>query len=398
MAEVLLDAGVVDPQTGRSHNPIRRTAMEQALLANYAKTMVKLWLRVRVTLPLQELRDRTEDLKDLAKSTQLAAIWSLQAVYKKDPVYTGPVNAADVMLSGFQHASMRYSSYVAKYVDTSMGDADMAEFSWGPSMAMIRQWCDDVPAVDIVPKRKIPKALPVASPTSPQDSNGQIKKSSTSVPTADLDMSTQSPAKRRFFAVGSGHSPGIYTNKADLDKAVKGFPSARTLFTNDLRKAEEFLQKHRTQTSPPKANATAASTPSKQKAAAISKSDTPKPKTTPVKSARWFAAKGTSRPGIYQFKHVAEAYDFDGTGVIKMFKTLPEARVFLKDPAPRCYRESEAHVLEEVSSDTSNDLLSPHKFYAVKGGNQSGIYLLLADALNAVCDGGGRYAVFNSKT
>ena len=34
---------------------------------------------------------------------------------------------------------------------------------------------------------------------------------------------------------------------------------------------------------------------------------------------RWYAAKGTSRPGAYVHKHVAESYRVNGRGTIKMF-------------------------------------------------------------------------------
>ena len=58
----------------------------------------------------------------------------------------------------------------------------------------------------------------------------------------------------------------------------------------------------------------------------------------------WYAAKETSRPGAYAFKHVADSYNVDGTGTVKKFKLLSDARDWLQMPAARTFYERTARI------------------------------------------------------
>ena len=116
---------------------------------DYSGRMLKLWLRLRAAIPLRDLMDRTENLRDLAQAVQLVAVWSIQAVHTRDPVYVGPIVVADVMLAGFMFASAEwYAARVAQYIESSVCAPEMPEFSWGPAMKMVREWCDSVAATD----------------------------------------------------------------------------------------------------------------------------------------------------------------------------------------------------------------------------------------------------------
>ena len=72
-----------------------------------------------------------------------------------------------------------------------------------------------------------------------------------------------------------------------------------------------------------------------------------------------YAAKGTSRPGAYVYKTVAESYNRDGKGIIKMFRSLAKLRAWMNMPAPRIYFESkcnEAEPLPDAQEQTQDEL------------------------------------------
>ena len=93
----------------------------------------------------------------------------------------------------------------------------------------------------------------------------------------------------------------------------------------------------------------------------------------------WYAAVGTSRPGAYKVRAVADSYRIDGVGTIVPAHTLAQVRKLLNSSAPIFYPES-SH---------NPELQSAHyEFFAVQGGDASGIYPTLEDACDAVCAGG----------
>lgn len=89
----------------------------------------------------------------------------------------------------------------------------------------------------------------------------------------------------------------------------------------------------------------------------------PQPRAThdgsPIRMLRsWFAAKGTSRPGVYAYKHVAESYNRDSRGQIKMFRLLAPLRAWLKMASPKMYLEKDCNPvpLPEAPNQTQDDL------------------------------------------
>ena len=107
----------------------------------------------------------------------------------------------------------------------------------------------------------------------------------------------------------------------------------------------------------------------------------------------WYAAKGTSRPGAYTYKNVAESYKINGKGTVKRFKSLADARDWLQMPAPRTFYEqtTRQESVKDMASQKADD------FFAIKGGSRSGVYFSMSDALQAKSDGGGTFDAFMSE-
>ena len=89
----------------------------------------------------------------------------------------------------------------------------------------------------------------------------------------------------------------------------------------------------------------------------------PKSPASPSAVRRWYAAKGTSRPGAYAHKDVAESYMVDGEGTIKMFRSLAKLRTWLGSPAPRLFfeRECKQDPLPDAQEQTQDEVSSQAK-------------------------------------
>ena len=136
--------------------------------------------------------------------------------------------------------------------------------------------------------------------------------------------------------------------------------------------------------------------PSQSPAKSKSNSDKIKDKGNPHSPSStniWYAAKGTSRTGVYSYKHVADSYVMNGTGTVKKFKSLAKARDWLEMPGARTFYEQTGHqtaVKSEVGSEAD-------EFFAVKGSSKAGVYVTMADAIQAKSEGGGTFGVFVSE-
>ena len=113
---------------------------------------------------------------------------------------------------------------------------------------------------------------------------------------------------------------------------------------------------------------------------------------SPSSVRAWFAAKSTTKPGLYVYKDVAESYNLDGNGTIKKFSSLAAARNWLQMPAPRMYYEKDVYKAPAASA-----TLEPEEFFAVKGGSCPGVYRSMAKAIQAKQDGGGSFDVFDTE-
>ena len=129
-----------------------------------------------------------------------------------------------------------------------------------------------------------------------------------------------------------------------------------------------------------------------------------KESSSPSSVRRWYAAKGTSRPGAYVHKNVADSYNRDGRGIIKMFRSLQKLRAWMNMPALRMFFESECNpaplpdaqeqTQEEVSDGEADAV---EEFYALKGCAEDGIFKSMADAIEVKNRSGGAFAVFLSR-
>ena len=122
--------------------------------------------------------------------------------------------------------------------------------------------------------------------------------------------------------------------------------------------------------------------------------------TSPSNVRRWYAAKGTSRPGAYVHKHVADSYNVHGKGEVKMLRSLAKLRAWMNIPAPRMYFENECNPapLPDAQEQTQDEISDEaEEFYAIKGGGEAGIFTDIAEAMKAKERSGGAFAMFTSR-
>ena len=128
-----------------------------------------------------------------------------------------------------------------------------------------------------------------------------------------------------------------------------------------------------------------------------------KARQSPSQVRRWYAAKGTSRPGAYVHKDVAESYNREGRGTVKMFRSLARLREWLNMPSPRLYLEQDCNPapLEDAQQQTQDEeeeeAESEEEFYALKGGKEDGLFSDMASVVEAKNRSGGAMAVFSSR-
>lgn len=85
-----------------------------------------------------------------------------------------------------------------------------------------------------------------------------------------------------------------------------------------------------------------------------------------------------------------------------MFRSLPQLRAWLNMPAPRMFFERECNPAplpdaQKQTQDEPDDQESSEEYYAVKGGDNDGIFSTMAQAVEARNRSGGEFAVFASK-
>ena len=74
-------AGVLFADAGRSRNPYQRTAQEQAAIAAYARSMLRMWLRVGATVSKDKWIIHLKELQRKAQLIARAAKWAVQRQY-----------------------------------------------------------------------------------------------------------------------------------------------------------------------------------------------------------------------------------------------------------------------------------------------------------------------------
>ena len=145
--------------------------------------------------------------------------------------------------------------------------------------------------------------------------------------------------------------------------------------------------------------------PLKSKKYVASSQTPPRPPKSKSKSPsnvrRWYAAKGTARPGAYIHKHVADSYNIDGKGTVKMFRSLAKLRAWMDIPAPRMFFENECNPAplpdaQEQTQDEVSDEIG-EEYFAIKGGGEAGIFTDMSEMMKAMERSGGEFAMFASR-
>ena len=152
----LNESHILFADAGRSKNPYRRTAEQQAKIGAYVMEMAVLFVRVRAAvLGDAHINPFMQKLRDVAKRVQDAAKWAVQRAFPDHPVFVGPLVAADIMLAGFKYAEARYHHQVSRAMGANSDTRDLSHLYWGPAVEQLSQWARTVkPVKRVSPKRK----------------------------------------------------------------------------------------------------------------------------------------------------------------------------------------------------------------------------------------------------
>ena len=144
-------AGVLFADAGRSRNPYQRTAQEQAAIAAYARSMLRMWLRVGATVSKDKWIIHLKELQRKAQLIARAAKWAVQRQYPRDPVFAGPIVVVGVVTSALTTADVRFRSMVQFVSSTDKGSKKLSPFSWGSTLQVFVNWARTVRMVSTPP-------------------------------------------------------------------------------------------------------------------------------------------------------------------------------------------------------------------------------------------------------
>ena len=333
----LQNAGVLFADAGRSRNPYPRTAREQRDIAGFARDMITKYLRIYATVKPEVWAEQVQRLHRYAKVVQKAAVWAMQAEFVADPIFVGPIVAADIVAAGFNAAEKRYQLLVQAINDGEDGDVDLGIFSWGTAVEKFVEWAKTVRTV----KRPAVR--------------NQLRSALSDADNSHKSQSSSGSKKLTWWygvARGKHDKHGTYQ---DWDGKVKdlviGVPNAIFKKFRSRRQAGSFVERMRAR-------------------------DTP---------AKWWVLKGSHRDGCYASKLVALSYK--GSGELLPMWSIAAAKEFLA-----C-----KHI--EVFNDTvaRDEAAQSKKFFALTGGSKDGVYESVRDMLAAKREGGGVHEKFASK-
>ena len=83
-------------------------------------------------------------LQEKAKLVQNAAMWTMQAEFRADPVFVGPIVAADIIVAGFKFASGRFCRMTQAIADGESASFKFEKFSWGRAVEAFAAWAATV--------------------------------------------------------------------------------------------------------------------------------------------------------------------------------------------------------------------------------------------------------------
>ena len=254
---LLQDAGVLFADAGRSRNPYSRTSAEQVNIANYIHAMLKKYLAVRVTVDASRWATLLHELQRKAKLVQKAALWAMQAEFMADPVFVGPIVAADIIAAGLTAAERRFTLMTHALADGDEG-FKFGEFSWGTEVEGFVAWAK---TVRMCPRPKLRTKLQSA--------------------TSDDGSATSSKSGKSKWAYGvaRGKEEGTFFDwHGKVKDLVIGYPGAIYKKFRSSSLADAFVQRMKKQDSP----------------------------------AKWWILKNSLRDGAYASKLVALSYKGKG--------------------------------------------------------------------------------------
>ena len=386
---VLNDAEVLFADAGRSKNPYKRSAEQQARIGAYVLRMVVLFIRVRAAVPQVRFNPFVVKLRAVARRVEDAAKWSAQRAFPEYPVFVGPIVAADIMLAGFGFAEKRYHHQVSRVMQDLQEPRDESILDFGPVVRAFDEW-----ARAVKPARRVsPMKLSKRQQRAVSKKGEKLWEASSSVPDAetarrldlDSDASIRSSASKQsqrsrdsgssvdmraapaefdgrqiFYGVGHGKKPGVYTSWDVAQQQVHNFSGFRVRRFRSRASAEKYV-------------------------AAVKA----EPRTT------WYVLKNSNRDGAYESRETAEAFQ-SADSVLVERSSLAAAKRFLGRNRIRVFREEEP---EQTSKQpVSEEAAEQNKFFAVRGGSQNGVYLSLNDVFTAMRRGGGEFEVFDSQS
>ena len=353
MKTVMQEAGVLFADAGRSRNPYVRTAEEQRVIADYTRTVLRSWLKVRATIAdkakwLQHLRD----LQRRAKVIAQAAMWSMQTKFSAYPIFAGAIVAADVMAAGLNFAAGRFAFMAAKVADDPDESVTFDAFSWGPAVDTMTDWAKTVALV------KRPQLISKALSASKASAK------------ADSVSSSASSKSGWFYGIARGKNGDCVKRHwhSEVKPMVIGWPGAIYKKFRSEAAAKGFVERMKAKAGP----------------------------------AKWWVLKGSLRDGAYASKLVAQSYK--GAGELTPMWSIPAAKEFLgvkwvrvfndtvaqDDGAPRSAASGDSEVFDDFKEFEG-------KFFALRGGSSDGVFDSIDAVLLAKAEGGGVYDVFDTK-
>ena len=417
--QILNESGVLFADAGRSRNPYKRSAEQQARIGSYVERMAVLWVRLKAVVEPARFETFVKKLQGIARRVEHAARWEVQAAFPTYPVFVGPLVCADVMLAGFVAAEERYHRQVARVMENSQKDRDNSQVKVSPVLDRLDKWAKTVKSVRRVSpvKRRQPAAKAAGGVTPMWDAAGAAPAAVAKDLNSSFDASARTESKRGakaddatpgtgsgvgasmpdkptggksyFYGVGRGHTPGVYKSWNEANAQVKNFSGSRIKKFKSEAEAQQFVDQIQAD---------------------------------PV--ATWYVLKGTRQDGAYACKAHASQYRTGGCKLV-VRHSLAAAKRFLGTSRLRVYKEvwmtdkkskaspppasrgraaatpentSEAAAAPESQSSVSSAGEAPEsQFFAIKGGSEDGVYKTLKEVLAAVKKGGGAFDVFSSE-
>ena len=271
---ILLDAGVLFEDAGRSRNPYARTKQDQDRIAVFTHKMIELYLRVYATVKPEDWAALIKDLQQKARAVQQAALWTMQAEFPADPVFVGPIVAADIVAAGLRFADARFRALAQASAD---GDNSFScgAFSWGSAVDTFARWAS---SVQRCARPKLRSKLQSADDDTDASSSRSSKKS------------------KWVYGVARGKKTGTFmkwSGPGGAEEQVSGYPGAVHKKFRSASLADEFVERLQ------------------QKSG----------------EAKWWVLKDSKRDGAYTSKVVAMSYQ--GKGKLLPMWSIATAKEYL---------------------------------------------------------------------